>query len=146
MKSRQNPIIVETQFNNSKKAVWSAITQLNKMHQWYFDNIPNFKPEIGFETSFLVQVEDRKYTHLWKVTEVIPYEKITYEWRYEEVPGLGIVTFELFEEENMVRLKLTNEGLSSFPNDIPEFTEESCRAGWTYLITKSLVDYLNGNN
>jgi len=142
MDNTQQPIIIETEFYNSKGEVWSAITELEEMRQWYFDILPSFKAEVGFETSFLVQVEDRKYTHLWKIIEVEPFKKISYEWRFEEVSGLGLVTFEIIENDGHVRLVLTNEDLQSFPKDVPEFTEESCRNGWNYFIKERLANYL----
>ena len=66
--------------------------------KWFFDNIPSFNPVVGFQTTFNIQVEDRIYPHLWKLTEVIPLSKITYDWRCEGYPGRSIVTFELTEE------------------------------------------------
>ncbi len=44
------------------------------MRKWYFENIPAFKPEVGFETQFNVQSEERNFLHKWKVTEVQPSE------------------------------------------------------------------------
>jgi uncharacterized protein YndB with AHSA1/START domain len=142
MKSNENPIIVTQIFNNSIKEVWNAITELQQMKKWFFQNIPSFNPEVGFQTEFIVQSDLRTFTHLWKITEVIPYKKIKYEWSYKEHKGLGFVTFELTEKENHSLLRLTNEGLESFPQNIAEFSRESCQGGWEYFIQKNLKDYL----
>lgn len=98
MKITDKPIVVEQIFNRSIEDVWEAITVRDKMILWFFNNIPSFEPRVGFETRFVIQVEDRIFPHLWKLTEVVPLKKITYDWRYEGFIGRTLVTFELFEE------------------------------------------------
>ena len=142
MKSTNAPIIVEETYSVSMKNVWDAITELDQMKMWFFNQIESFKAEKGFETQFVVEVENRKFTHLWKITEVIPNQKIKYNWRYKEYKGDSFVTFELAKEANYIKLKLTAEVVSSFPSDIPEFTRESGINGWEYFIKKSLTEYL----
>ena len=138
MLTTDEPIIVEQFMNTSIQNAWDAITNIEQMKQWYFGDIEYFEPEVGFKTQFVVHVEDRKYTHLWKVTEVVPHQKIAYTWKYEEHPGDSFVTFELLEEKNVVKIKLSHEVLESFPADIPEFSRESGIQGWNYFICKSL--------
>ena len=142
MRNTDEPVIVEQIFNTSIGNVWNAITKLDQMKQWFFENIDAFKPEVGFETQFVVQVDDRKYPHLWKLIEVIPLKKISYNWRYDGYPGDSIVTFELFEQDNQTKLRLIHEVFESFPDDIPEFTRENTVEGWNYFIKKSLKEYL----
>ncbi|MBW2938192.1 SRPBCC domain-containing protein [Aureisphaera sp. CAU 1614] len=138
------PIIVKQELNASAKEVWEAITAIDKMRQWYFENIPDFKPEVGFETSFLIENEGRKFTHQWKITEVEPLKNITYEWRFKEYPSiLGVVTFSISEKENKTLLKVTNQGIETWPNNVPEFTRESCQGGWEYFINQNLKNYIN---
>jgi uncharacterized protein YndB with AHSA1/START domain len=143
MKADENTVVVEQIFKTSSAKVWSAITNVEEMTLWFFDNIPSFKAEVGFKTRFLIQSEGRKFTHLWEVTEVIPNHKITYNWKYEEYPGDAFVTFELFEEEKQVRLKLTMHVTEDFPDNIPEFTWDSCIEGWRYFIIERLKIYLH---
>ena len=137
------PIIVEQYFNQKIETVWNAITQLDQMKLWFFENIPTFKPSVGFETQFNVKAPSKDFLHCWKIIEVITNKKIVYQWKYENIVGEGTVTFELFEEKNQTKLVLTNEGLESFPQDIPEFSRESCIGGWNYFIKKRLKEYLN---
>lgn len=140
----KTPVLVEQKFNVPSKEVWEAITVLDKMHTWYFNNIPAFKTEVGFETAFLIENEGRSFTHLWKITEVIPFKKITYEWRFNEYPSvLGTVSFEIFEEKKGTNLRVTNYGIETFPRDVPEFTRESCQAGWEYFINQNLKKFLD---
>ena len=86
MKKNEEPIIVEQTFNTSVDAVWNAITEIDQMRKWYFESIPSFEPEAGFETRFNVESQERNFTHLWKVKEAIPGKMITYNWKYEEYP------------------------------------------------------------
>lgn len=143
MKVTDHPVVVEQVLNNPANEVWQAITEIGQMRQWFFENIPDFKPEIGFKTHFEVRVEDRTFTHLWKVTEVIPLKKIAYNWKYKEYPGDSFVIFELLEENGDVRIRLTSKVIEDFPDHIPEFLRESCVQGWNYFIRGRLKGYMN---
>lgn len=142
MNDRKQPIIVEQIFSKSKEEVWSAITDLKQMKQWFFENIPDFIPQVGFETKFNVDAEERQFMHVWKITEVIPYEKIEYNWKYENMEGNAFVIFEIFEQGSETLLRLTNIGLETFPQDVPEFSRESCIGGWQFFINQRLKEYL----
>lgn len=146
MKKGDEPIIVEEIFETSISAVWNSITNIDQMRQWYFGNIPAFKPEVGFETRFNVQSQDRNFVHMWRVTEVVPLKKIKYNWRYDNYPGDSFITFELFQEDTSTKLVLTCDIVESFPDHIPEFTRESCYAGWKYFVNERLKDYLKRNS
>ena len=145
MKKDDDPIIVEQSFNATIESVWKAITEVDQMRQWFFENIPSFKPEVDFETQFNVQSQDRNFLHMWKVTEVVPQKLIRYNWKYEGYPGDSYVVYELFEENNLTKLRLTAQVLEDFPEDIPEFKRESCIEGWTYFIKERLKKYLEKN-
>jgi len=146
MKVTDDPVVVEQIIKTSIGRLWDAVTKVEEMKQWFFEDIESFKPEIGFETQFEVRVEDRTFTHLWRISEVIPHKKITYNWKYEEYPGDSFVTFELREEKNQVKLRLTADVVESFPDAIPEFSRDSCIQGWNYFIGKNLKEYLETNN
>ena len=66
LKKNEDPIIVEQTFNTSVDSVWNAITVIDQMRQWYFENIPSFEPEIGFETQFNVKSQERNFLHKWR--------------------------------------------------------------------------------
>ena len=142
MKKNDEPIIVEQTFNASIDTVWKAITEIGQMRQWYFENIPSFKPEVGFETQFYVRSQGRNFHHLWKVTEVVPKKMIKYNWKYRDYSGDSYVVWELFKEGELTKLKLTVQIEASFPQDIPEFTRESCIGGWDFFIRKRLKEFL----
>ena len=146
MKSTDEPIIVEQHFNAPVREVWKAITEVNRMTRWFFENIEAFKPETGFETRFNVTTPNGDFLHLWKLTEVIPLKKITCNWKYEGYPGDSFVSFELFEKDNGAILRLTHEVTETFPQHIPEFTRESCTGGWNYFIGDRLSAFLEKNS
>jgi uncharacterized protein YndB with AHSA1/START domain len=139
---RSTPVIIEQEFNCSPETVWNVLTYHPLMIQWYFNNIPDFKPKVGFETQFNVKSTTRDFLHIWKVTEVIPFKKLVYDWTFEGIKGKSTLTFELEENNSSTLLKVISIGLDSFPEDIPEFTYESCLGGWNYFIKEQLVKFL----
>ena len=137
-----NHLIVEEIFNAPIEIVWKAITDKDQMKKWYFD-LEEFKAEVGFEFQFEgTGRTGAKYTHLCKITAVIPYKKLQYSWEYLEVEGYTLVTFELFEEENKTRLKLTHSGTESFPKDNPDFGSGSFKDGWEIIMNTFLRKHL----
>ena len=133
-------VVIERTFNAPVARVWKALTDVEEMRQWYFD-LKEFKPEVGFEFEFTVEHEGMKYDHRCKITEVIPQKKLAYTWRYEGHEGNSLVTFELFADGDKTRLKLTHEGLETFPK-LPSFARENFMAGWTEIIGSSLKKFL----
>ncbi|HXS36579.1 MAG TPA: SRPBCC domain-containing protein [Flavipsychrobacter sp.] len=141
MQAKTEPIIVERVFNAPIARVWQAITDKDKMKEWYF-NIDAFEPKVGFKFQFIGGSDSKKYTHLCEITEVIPEKKLTYSWRYKDYEGNSSVTFELFADGDKTRLKLTHTGLETFPQDTPDFARKSFAAGWDYIVNTSLKNYL----
>ena len=133
-------LVLERTFNAPVGRVWKALTDVEEMRQWYFD-LKEFKPKPGFEFAFTVEHEGMRYCHLCRVTEVIPQKKIAYTWRYDGHEGDSLVTFELFAEGNTTRLKLTHEGLETFPKT-PAFARKNFQAGWTEIIGSSLKQFV----
>ena len=134
------PFVIERTLNAPIEKVWKAITEKEQMKQWYFD-LAEFKPQTGFEFSFEGGTEEKSYLHLCKVTEVVPGKKLQYSWRYEGYEGNSFVTWELFPEGDQTRLRLTHEGLETFP-DNPDFAKKNFEAGWTDIIGKNLKEFL----
>ncbi len=131
-----NPIEVKIETKASKEKVWSAITELHQMKEWYFDNIPNFEPIVNFETSFNVSSKDRDFYHQWKVSEVVINEKISYFWTFKNIKGKSVSIFEISEKGDKREIKINSIVLENFPEDIPEFKRESGVEGWKYFANK----------
>ena len=143
MEIHQDLIVVEHHFDASTKRLWQAITDHAEMVQWFFYNIPEFKAEEGFYTEFNISNKERDFLHQWRILEVIPEKRIVYDWQYEQYPGVGRVEFDLIKVRNGTNLRVSTYGLHTFPQDIPEFSPESCRSGWNYFIKERLAEYLN---
>ena len=133
-------VVIERTFNAPVAKVWNAITDVEEMRQWYFD-LKEFKPEVGFEFECIFEHEGMTHHHLCKITEVIPQKKLAYTWRYQGHEGDSLITFELFAAGDKTRLKLTHEGLETFPKP-PSFARKNFLKGWTELIGASLKNFL----
>ncbi len=137
-----NPLIVERVYNATIERVWKAITDSNQMKQWYFD-IQEFKAERGFKFGFTGGDEHVQYRHECEVLLAEAPNKLSYSWTYPEHEGYSVVTFELFKEgEQQTKLKLTHEGLDSFPKDNPNFARSSFTQGWNAILGDSLKKYV----
>jgi uncharacterized protein YndB with AHSA1/START domain len=140
--TQARPFTIERTYDAPVSKVWQAITDKDKMKEWYFD-LSAFKAEKGFEFQFTGQgAEGENYLHLCKITEVVFEKKLAYTWRYDGREGKSEVIFELFPEGNKTRLRLTHEGIESFAGNGPSFTKESFAMGWTEIIGKSLKEYV----
>ena len=130
-------IVIERTLNAPAANVWQALTEVEQMRQWYFD-LKEFRPEPGFEFEFIVEHEGAKYHHVCKVTEAILHRKIAYTWRYKGEPGDSLVTFELFPDSGKTRVKLTHEGVETFP----KIARNNFEAGWTDFIGSELKQFV----
>ena len=133
-------VVIERTFNAPVARVWKALTDANEMRIWYFD-LKEFRPKPGFEFEFTVEHEGVRYHHLCNVTEAIPQKKLAYTWRYQGQEGDSLVTFELFADGDKTRLKLTHEGIETFPKT-PAYARKNFEAGWTEIIGSSLKQFV----
>jgi uncharacterized protein YndB with AHSA1/START domain len=133
-------VVIERTFNAPVEKVWKTLTDVDEMREWYFD-LKEFGPKVGFEFEFVVEHERMTYHHLCKVTEVIPQKKIAYTWRYKGHEGDSLVTFQLSADGDKTRLKLTHEGLETFPKT-PAFARENFLKGWTEIIGSELKQFV----
>jgi len=129
---KNGSILIEQTLSASIHTVWKAITDQEEMRQWYFNTMEEFNPQVGFQTQFNVLNGGKNYLHLWKVVDVVPPKKISYDWKYGGYPGNSLVTFELSSEGDKTKIRLTHEHLETFlPAVNPELAKEKIlwRAG-----------------
>jgi uncharacterized protein YndB with AHSA1/START domain len=135
-------VIVERVFDADLDLVWKALTDKEIMKQWYFE-VKEFETVVGFRFEFWGgEKGGKQWKHLCEITEVVPKKKLAYSWKYEGYSGMSYVTFELFEERNGTKLKLTHSGIDTFPADIPELAIHNFENGWKQLINVSLKAFL----
>lgn len=135
-------VVIERTYEAPIERVWEALTNKDQMKQWYFE-VSDFKAEVGFEFQFSAGTDEKKYLHKCTVVEANPITKIAYTWSYDGYVGQSLVTFELFsEDKNKTRLKLTHSDLDTFPQDTPDFSQESFNEGWKSILGESLRNFL----
>ena len=144
---KNEPVVIERVYNAPIERVWQAITDLEKMRQWYFPTLTDFEPEVGFETQFNVVNGKKVFPHIWKITEVVPLKKINYEWKFAGYPGNSLVSFELFDDNGRTRIVLTHEKLETLRGDInPDLAKKNFVQGWTHFIGTALKDFVEQDN
>ena len=142
---QSDPIIVENTFPDTPGQLWRAITDPEEMKHWYFD-LPGFRPEPGYTFSFVGGTDEHQYVHLCEVKESIPNVKLSYTWKYEGYDGTSLVTFTIYPEQQQTRLKLTHEGLDTFPESNPDLARSNFVAGWNEIIGTHLSEYFKNKN
>lgn len=136
------PIILERVLQAPVSKVWKALTDAGQMQSWYFE-IETFRAEPGFEFHFYAGSPEQKWMHRCKVKEVIKEKKLSYTWKYDEIPDVEtLVTFELFDEgDNTTRIRLTHEGVNKFPQN-KNFKRGNFVEGWAQIVGTSLKNFV----
>ena len=144
MRPEDPAIVVEQQLNTSPETAWRALTERDEMVKWYFDSIPAFKAEVGFETAFDVDAGDRVFLHQWRISAVEPGRSVVVEWRFDGMKGLGMVRFDVLtgDEPGTCTVRVTNTIEESYP-DLEQFKRESCEGGWKYFLQQRLKEHFN---
>jgi len=138
------PLRKEFNYNVPIEKVWQALTDKDKMKKWYFPQLQKFEPIVGFKFQF--DDNSTEYQKEWIVTKVAEGKTLSHSWAYRNYPGSSEVTFDLFADENKTRLRVTQTGLESFPND-PHLKRERFEWGWDNLLGQNLKYLLeDGNN
>jgi len=136
------PFVLEHVYDVPIAKVWQSLTDEDEMREWYFSQLKKFEPDIGFEFQFTDDGSD--YKKEWRVTQVVAGRLLAHSWVYEGYPGSSEVTFELAEDGDKTRLKLTHTGLASFPHD-PHFARKRFEEGWKNIIGNNLKTHLEKN-
>ncbi|PIQ21496.1 MAG: ATPase [Cytophagales bacterium CG18_big_fil_WC_8_21_14_2_50_42_9] len=137
------PLIKEFDYNVPIRKVWQALTNVNKMKEWYFPQLQKFEPIVGYKFQF--DDNSSEYQKEWVVTKVKDARTLAHSWAYKGYPGSSEVIFDLFADENKTRLSVTQTDLESFPNH-PHFQRERFEWGWDNLLGQNLRHLLEPNN
>ena len=143
MTTQDPPIITTQEFNIPTEKLWEIITTPKLMRSWFFEQIQDFKAEEGFSTTFLIEHENRRFTHQWTIVLVDKPNTIVYQWNYKEHQGDSTVIFNITPTITGCKLTVTAKTLEDFPQDIPEFKRDSCIGGWQYFINERLKAYVS---
>ena len=133
------PFVIEQIYNAPIEKLWRALTDKDEMKEWYFPQLKKFEPVVGFDFEF--SNDGSTYQKEWRVTNVIDGRVLAHSWIYKGYPGSSEVSFELFQEGDKTRLKLTHTGLASFPDD-PHFARHRFEDGWKQILGSNLKNHL----
>jgi uncharacterized protein YndB with AHSA1/START domain len=136
------PLIIEQIYDASICKVWHALTDKNDMKAWYFPQLINFEPIIGFEFTF--SNDGSQYQKNWCVIKVEDGRMLAHSWTYIGYPGRSEVTFELFNQVGKTCVRLTHTGLDSFPAEA-HFARHRFEEGWKQILGSNLKIHLSMN-
>jgi len=135
----ETPFELEQVYDAPIEKVWQALADENKMRVWYFGQLRQFRPFVGF--AFVFSNDGSGFQKEWRVTKVEDGRLLAHSWIYKGFPGSSEVSFELMDEGHKTRLKLTHTGLESFPPD-PHFGRIRFENGWKQILGSNLKNYL----
>lgn len=139
---KNQPVRVECLLHAPAPKVWQALTDKDEMKNWYFE-LHEFIPKPGFQFEFTGGPSpEKQYIHVCEVNEVIRERKLAYSWSYQGYEGKSFVSFELFPQDDQTLVKLTHQGLESFPKENPDFAIHNFEEGWDEIINSSLKKYV----
>jgi len=138
-----SPLIKEFYYDVPILTVWEALTDKDKMKEWYFPQLQKFEPLVGYQFHF--DDDSNEYHKEWIVTRMEEGKRFAHSWDYKGYPGRSEVVFDLFEEGNKTTLRVTHTGLESFPNH-PHFKRERFESGWDNLLGHNLKHLLENSN
>lgn len=134
-----NPFIREQFYDAPIEQVWQALTEQDKMREWYFPHLKSFQPVVGSKFEF--NNDGSNFQKEWTVIKVVAGKLLAHSWIYKGYPGSSEVTFELFNKDSGTMLKLTHAGISSFPAE-PHFARLRFENGWNDILRIKLNNFL----
>jgi uncharacterized protein YndB with AHSA1/START domain len=135
------PLTKTFHYNAPPTRVWEALTDPAQMRIWYFPQLQAFEPVVGYRFRF--DDQGAGYRKDWTVTRIVPGKVFAHSWAYLGHPGSSEVIFELAEDGGGTRLRVTQSGIESFPDD-PHFARERFEWGWDNLLGVNLKGLVDG--
>ncbi|MFX3626111.1 MAG: SRPBCC family protein [bacterium] len=137
-------IKMERIFDASSALMWEALTDDERLKQWYMDFKGKFKAEVGhiveFETG---PPEGKQWLHRVEVLEVVENKKLAHTWSYPGYSGKAILTWELIEQgAEKTLLKMNFDFVELFDPNEDALHRSNFEAGWSELIDTNLANYI----
>lgn len=139
-------IKMERTFNAPVTMLWEALTDNDKLKQWYFDFNGNFKAEVGHVFDWEAGPPDgRMWLHRGTILEVEENKKLVQTWIYPGYEGEGKLTWELHPlPDDKTLLIMTFEFIVPFDPTEYELRRSNFEGGWDEIINHLLPKYING--
>ncbi len=137
-------IVVEAVFDVSSEKVWEAITNPEIMKIWYFD-ISNFKLEQGNVFTFY-ESGGNAYFHQCELLSFEQGKLLQHTWTHpQQSKGSSVVAWKIEPQgDEKTKVTLTHEGVESFADAGPNFSQANFEMGWNAIVKTSLRNYLYG--
>lgn len=132
-------IRLEQSFTVSPQVIWEHLTQVHYLQQWFFKELNEFSPTVGFSTSFPFDYNGKTFTHCWEVKEASPQNRLVLLWGYKEYSGKAEIHFELSSIPHGYLVCLTEKLLEPYPA-MEEFKLLNRKTGWKSVLQSRLVD------
>ena len=126
------PIVIERTFKATAGRVWQAITETDQLNEWFYRQ-PDFKAEVGFEFRIGGGGKDK---HLCRIMEIEPGKKLVFSFENIGFPGTSTVAYELFDEGEQTRFRLTHYNLDTLQPNTPGYGRTDFNGGWGYFAGK----------
>jgi len=138
----ERPIETKVTCEASLGVVWRAITDAAVMPEWYFAEIEEFRPEVGFESRFVVETDGKEYEHVWRVLKADPPTRVAYTFDYAGIPGSARVDWTLRPTDDGTEVTVVHRGLHTMPDDDPVFSREAGEQAWEHLLKEWLKPFV----
>lgn len=140
-KQTDSELIVQRVFKTDPQTIFKALTQEDKLRQWFHPRPDGWSVEVAFnpiagETYQLIMVdpEGKRYEHKGEIREVKLNKKLVFTWSSHVVKDT-LVTIMLNKVTGGTRITLTHDFL-------PAGEKDGHREGWTELFGQ-LSDLIN---
>ncbi|MCM5662741.1 SRPBCC family protein [Galbibacter mesophilus] len=139
---KDQTIIQEITLNISAEKVWGALTDPDKMKDWYFD-VQNYSLE-QFNEFYFYEPNGTNFKHVCRILEIMPQKRIRYTWKYPDYSdGISVVSWQLSTvKKNVTHVKLTHSGVENFADAGSDLSRDNFVAGWKEIVNKALPAYL----
>lgn len=122
------PIELEQSFSVSPQIIWSCLTELHHLNQWFFQELNEFNAAPNFRTEFSIEFNGKIFTHCWEIREIVLQNRLVLGWQYKEYSGDSEVIFGLSTTPRGCLLQLNASILDPFPA-MEEFSQKNMKAG-----------------
>lgn len=138
-----NPVQISTKVKAPIEKVWAALTDPQRMRQWYFD-IDRESLQDGDTFKFYEPGDKKEFLHECLILEMKAPSKFRHTWAYPELSkGSSTVNWDLESDGDQTEVILTHEGIEHLYDGGKAIAKEDFIAGWTEILNNELPNFLD---